>query len=319
MNAALFKSLQGIEERMRENLHSDVPLVHLIAEHLLSGGGKRIRPLLVILSARLCGYHRADLLDLASAVEFIHTASLLHDDVVDDSALRRGRASANSVWGNEASVLVGDFLFARSFSILVRFGNPRIMEILSGATEIMAEGEVLQLAGLQDPSSGIDHYLRVVRCKTAALMAAACRCGAVLGGVDAEGEAALEGFGLELGMAFQFVDDLLDYAGSEEEFGKTQGGDLSEGKLTLPLLQALRRAEPEERSSIQGIIARENKSSADFQRVFSFIERHDGFGAARNSARQRVEEAKNRLRIFADSPEKKELLDLADFLMERRC
>ncbi len=318
MNTTMLKNLAGIDERMRENLSSDVPLIPLISDHLLSGGGKRIRPLLVILCARLCGYHRSDLLDLASAVEFIHTASLLHDDVVDGSALRRGRASANSVWGNEASVLVGDFLFARSFTILVRFGNPRIMEILSSATEVMAEGEVLQLANIRNPCSDIDHYLHVVRCKTAALMAAACRCGAVMGGTDSARELALECFGLDMGMAFQFVDDLLDYVGTEDEFGKARGRDLAEGKLTLPLLHALRKGAPEEREGVMSVVSRGDKTAADFQRVFSFIERYDGIGEARKVARERVENAKGHLRIFPDSAEKKELLGLADFLMERR-
>ncbi|MBN1142443.1 MAG: polyprenyl synthetase family protein [Deltaproteobacteria bacterium] len=318
MKNYLLKGLEGVEERIAAHLRSDVALIHQVSGHLLSGGGKRIRPLLVILSARLCGYDRPELLDLASAVEFIHTASLLHDDVVDGSCLRRGRASANVIWGNEASVLVGDFLFARSFTLLVRFGNPRIMEILSGATEVMAKGEVLQLANIRSPSPDLGHYLHVVRCKTAGLMAAACRCGAVLGNADPEREAALEGFGLEIGMAFQFIDDLLDYVGEQDEFGKTPGSDLAEGKLTLPLLLALQSAPAAERESILEIVSRKRKTAAAFRKVVAFLERYDGIGQTRNEARQRLEKAKRQLGLFPDGTARNDLLELADFLMERR-
>ena len=274
--------------------------------------------MLLILCAGLAGYRDENLSDLASAVEYIHSASLLHDDVVDGAVLRRGNASANSLWGNEASVLVGDYLFAQSFSILVQFGNKKIMDILSQATVIMAEGEVLQLASVRNPIADLNLYLEIVRSKTAALISAACQCGGVVGEVTPEQELALKNFGLDLGMAFQFTDDVLDYVGEEDEFGKTRGTDFAEGKLTLPLIYALGRASGDERRAMEELFRRETIQEEDFKIVLDFVEKGEGFRFARDEAGKMADQAKSHLDIFPECEEKDALLALADHVIHRR-
>ncbi len=311
-------SLSQVENRIRKNLDSDVPLIHKISDYLLASGGKRIRPMLLILCARLSGYKGENLIDLATAVEYIHTASLLHDDVVDGAVLRRGNASANSVWGNEASVLVGDFLFAQSFSIMVQLGNRKIMDILSRATVVMAEGEVLQLANVRNPVIDLSLYLDIVRSKTAALISAACQCGGVLGDVEPEQELALKNFGLDLGMAFQFTDDVLDYVGEVDEFGKARGNDFAEGKLTLPLIYALNRVPDANRKVMEGIFAGEAVREEDFKATVSFVEEEEGFSFARQEAAKMAASAKTNLDLFPDCGEKDALLELADHVISRR-
>jgi octaprenyl-diphosphate synthase len=217
--ALLNDDMHRVELQFREDLASRVPLIRKVGEYVLASGGKRIRPMLLLLSARLAGYQGDAHIGLASVVEFIHTATLLHDDVVDKAVLRRGQDSANAVWGNEASVLVGDFLFAKSFSIMVRGGSLAILQVLSDATTMMAEGEVLQLVSTCDLDLAEECYIEVVQHKTAVLLAAACRCGAILGGVPTEQAEALAAFGMDLGIAFQFMDDALDYVADQAEFG----------------------------------------------------------------------------------------------------
>ena len=311
-------NLTRVENKIRKNLESQVPLIHKISDHLLASGGKRIRPMLLILCAGLSGYRGENLSDLATAVEYIHSASLLHDDVVDGAVLRRGNASANSVWGNEASVLVGDYLFALSFSILVQFENKKIMDILSRATVVMAEGEVLQLASVRSPAADLNLYLEIVRSKTAALISAACQCGGVLGDATAEQELALKNFGLDLGMAFQFTDDVLDYVGDVDEFGKTRGNDFAEGKLTLPLIYALSCASDSERKAVEELFSRETILEEDFKATVSFVEKGGGFKFARNEAVKMVVSAKKNLSLFPNCEEKKALLELADYVISRR-
>jgi octaprenyl-diphosphate synthase len=238
--------------------------------------------------------------------------------VVDGAVLRRGSASANSVWGNEASVLVGDYLFAQSFSILVQLGNRKIMDILSRATVVMAEGEVLQLANVRSPVADLDLYLDIVRSKTAALISAACQCGGVLGDVTPEQELALKNFGLDLGMAFQFTDDVLDYVGEVDEFGKTRGNDFAEGKLTLPLIYALSRAPDAERNAIDELFFRDTVQEADFSATVSFVENGKGFEFARREAEKMAASAKKNLDLFPDCEEKQALLELADHVISRR-
>jgi octaprenyl-diphosphate synthase len=232
--------------------------------------------------------------------------------------LRRGNASANSVWGNEASVLVGDFLFAKSFSIMVRGGNLQILRVLSDATTMMAEGEVLQLINTCDVDLDEDRYIAVVRNKTAILIAAACQCGGILGEVTPQQEAALSEFGMELGIAFQFMDDALDYVADQSEFGKAKGHDLAEGKMTLPLIHALRHCRAEEREKVAEIVEKEVLSSDDFAYVIDLIERCEGIEYTRTRARELVSRAKGLLEVFPDGPEREALFSLADYVVSRR-
>jgi len=309
--------LRRVEEQFRKDLESNVPLIRKVGEYVLSSGGKRIRPALLILAARLCGYGGDRHIPLASVIEFIHTATLLHDDVVDEATLRRGIASANTIWGNSASVLVGDFLFSKSFSLMVEHGDLKVLKALSDATTIIAEGEVLQLLCTSDMTMTEERYVEVVKCKTAVLLAAACRVGGILGGVDPSRENALAEFGMNLGIAFQIVDDTLDYIAREEEFGKSIGHDLEEGKLTLPLIHALSSCSDDERDLVSGVIVKDELEDDDFRAVFSIVERHGGIDYSRDRARHYVDQAKASLALFPDSPVKGALLELSDYVVTR--
>jgi len=307
-----------VERRFREDLESDVQLIRKVGEYVLASGGKRIRPMLLLLCARLAEYRGDQHIALASVVEFIHTATLLHDDVVDSAVLRRGNASANAVWGNEASVLVGDFLFAKSFSIMVRGGNLAVLQVLSDATTMMAEGEVMQLINTSDLDLDEERYMTVVRTKTAVLIAAACRCGGLLGGVNAEQDRALNDFGMDLGLAFQLMDDALDYVADQAEFGKARGHDLAEGKVTLPLIAALRKCTEEERHRVAAIVETEELSPDDFEYVASLIHRYDGFGYTCQKATELVERAQRSLSVFPEGTAREALHELAAFVVQRR-
>ncbi len=316
--ALLGNDLDKVEVQFKQDLNSDVALIRKVGEYVLASGGKRLRPMLLLLCARLSGYGGEYHIGLASVVEFIHTATLLHDDVVDGAVLRRGNASANSVWGNEASVLVGDFLFAKSFSIMVRGGSLRILEVLSNATTLMAEGEVLQLISTCDLDLTEERYISVVRNKTAILIAAACQCGGILGGVTEEQERALHDFGMDLGIAFQFMDDALDYVAEVSEFGKVKGHDLEEGKMTLPLIHTLRHCTDDEREGVAEIIEKDALSEEDLSFVTSLIDRYDGIAYTRRRAMDLVERVKENLALFPDSEDKEALYELADYVVSRR-
>src|SRR5512138_2108433 len=259
--ALIGEELKGVEEQFKKDLASDVPLIRKVGEYVLSSGGKRIRPALLLLAAKLCGYTGSRHIPLASVVEFIHTATLLHDDVVDEANIRRGIPSANTLWGNSASVLVGDFLFSKSFSLMVADGDLNVLRVLSAATTRIAEGEVLQLVCTSDLEITEERYIEVVVCKTAVLLAAACQAGAIIGGATAEQEAALAAFGMDLGIAFQLMDDTLDYVADEKEFGKSIGHDLEEGKITLPLIETLKRCSAAEREIVGCIVEKEELES----------------------------------------------------------
>jgi len=307
-----------VEAQLLADLDSPVPLIRKVGEYVFASGGKRVRPLLLLLCARLCGYEGNRQIGLAGVVEFIHTATLLHDDVVDSAEVRRGNSSANTIWGNEASVLVGDFLFAKSFSIMVRAENLNILQILSDATTRMAEGEILQLISTADIDIEESRYLEVVRSKTAVLIAAACEVGGVLGAVSKQKQEALREFGLDLGLAFQLMDDALDYVADEQEFGKSRGQDLEEGKITLPLIHTLNRCTPEEHAAIAAVIEKDEPEEQDFAQVFGLIERHQGIEHTRERARSHVEAAKERLSMFPDSEVRQALFELADYVVTRR-
>ena len=245
---------QAVDNLIRANLNSEVPMVEEIAAYLIEAGGKRLRPLLVLLCAKACGYQGNEHVKLAAVIEFLHTAMLLHDDVVDESDLRRGRETVNAAWGNAPSVLVGDFLHSRAFEMMVDIGNIRVMEILSKATNVIAEGEVQQLSFIRNPATTEVEYLEIISRKTAMLFQAAAHAGAVLAGADEKTEHALRDYGLHLGLAFQMVDDQLDYLGTPEELGKNIGDDLAEGKVTLPLIVAMRNGQPEQKAFIEDAI-----------------------------------------------------------------
>jgi len=315
--ALLQDDMAAVEDQFKKNLASDVKLVSQVGDYVLSSGGKRIRPMLLLLCARLCDYSGDKHIELAGVVEFIHTATLLHDDVVDSANLRRGNRSANSVWGNQASVLVGDFLFAKSFSVMVGSESLKILKILSDTTTQLAEGEILQLINTCDLEVDEPRYLQVVRDKTAILIAAACQVAGVLAGVDEEREQALREFGLEIGTAFQLMDDALDYVAEEEDFGKERGHDLFEGKMTLPLIHAYAKATPLEQDEIARIIDAEELVTADLDYICALIDAKNGIDYTRRKATERIEQAKQKLTLFADGEARQALFTLADYVVSR--
>ncbi|HWR87604.1 MAG TPA: octaprenyl diphosphate synthase [Acidiferrobacterales bacterium] len=289
-------------------LRSDVALINQIAQYIVSAGGKRIRPRLVLLFAGALGFQGSERFTLAATVEFIHTATLLHDDVVDESALRRGRDTANAVFGNAASVLVGDFLYSRAFQMMVAVNNLRVLDVLADATNVIAEGEVLQLMNMHDADLAVEEYLRVIRFKTAKLFEASARLGAMLAGADAATEEACADYGRSLGTAFQLVDDLLDYDGETHALGKNVGDDLREGKPTLPLLVAMARGEPAERDMVRHAI--EHGEVARLGDIVTVVRRTGALEVARQVARDEASKARGCLRHLPPSPQRDALLDL---------
>jgi octaprenyl-diphosphate synthase len=316
--ALIEEDLKKVELQFVKDLQSDVPLIRKVAEYVFSSGGKRIRPALLLLSARLCDYSGNRHVPMASVIEFIHTATLLHDDVVDNAHLRRGISSANILWGNEASVLVGDFLFSKSFSIMVADGDLNLLRALSNATTVIAEGEVLQLISMSDIDITEERYIDVVRSKTAILLATACQAGAILGKVPSEREVALHDFGMELGIAFQLIDDTLDYTSSEEQFGKCIGHDLKEGKITLPLIHTLKNCTSTERDAISLILEKDTLLEDDFTKVVGLVREYGGIDYTVGVARDYIASSKARLDVFADSPGKNALVKLADYILTRQ-
>lgn len=304
-----------------ERMDSPVALIPQLAAHIVAAGGKRLRPLLTLASARLCGYPGPEggtrHVDLAACVEFIHTATLLHDDVVDESQLRRGLASANAVFGNQASVLVGDFLFARAFELMVHDGSLKVLGILSKASATISEGEVLQLVTQNDLSTPEARYLEVIKGKTAALFSAACQVGAVVAGRPPAEEAALADYGMKLGIAFQLVDDALDYAADEATLGKTVGDDFREGKITLPVLIAFQASDAPEKDFWRRTIEQQEQTEADLHQAMRLIAGHDAIRLTLERAARFVHEAKSALAVFPDGPIRKALADVADYTVRR--
>jgi octaprenyl-diphosphate synthase len=299
-------------------MHSPVDLIPRLAAHLVQAGGKRLRPLLTLASARMCGHQGDRAVNLAACVEFIHTATLLHDDVVDESVLRRGLASANAVFGNKASVLVGDFLFSRAFELMVEDGSLPVLAILSRASATISEGEVLQLTTANDTGTTEEQYLEVIRCKTAALFAAACRIGAVVADRPRAEELALEAFGLNLGIAFQLADDVLDYAASQAKLGKTVGDDFREGKITLPVLLAFRRGDDAERGFWKRTMETPaQQQDGDLAQAMALMEKHGALRDTIARARHYGEVARDSLRIFPDSPIRRALDGAIAYAFER--
>jgi octaprenyl-diphosphate synthase len=306
---------QAVDRLILERLRSDVALINELGRYIINSGGKRLRPLLVLLASRACGYRGHDHIELAAVIEFIHTATLLHDDVVDASDLRRGNQTANAIWGNEAAVLVGDFLYSRSFEMMVSIGSMRVMEILSRTTNIIAEGEVLQLLNCHDPDTTEKRYRDVIRYKTAKLFEASAQLGAVLGKQPAHIEQAMACFGMHLGTAFQLIDDALDYGSSREDIGKNIGDDLAEGKPTLPLIHAMRNGTPEQVTAIRQAI--ENGGLDRIATVLEAIESTQAIAYTAQSAQDEADLAVEALAELPASPYKEALYGLAEFSVNR--
>ena len=309
--------LQACNQAIVARMHSPVALIPQLAAHIVAAGGKRIRPLLTLAAARMCGYAGDRHIQLAACVEFIHTATLLHDDVVDESLLRRGLASANAVFGNKASVLVGDFLFARSFQLMVEDGSLRVLEILSCASATISEGEVLQLVTQNDLSTDEARYLDVIKGKTAALFAAACQVGAVVAARPPAEEQALASYGMNLGIAFQLVDDALDYAADQATLGKTVGDDFREGKITLPILAAYAAGDEAEREFWRRTIETLDQTDADLDHAMELIARHGAIALTLARAADFAAQAKADLAMFPASALKDTLAAVADYTVSR--
>jgi octaprenyl-diphosphate synthase len=308
--------LAAVDAVIRVRLKSRVDLVDQVAEHIISGGGKRLRPLIVVLSARACGYTGSSHIDAAAFIEFIHTATLLHDDVVDGSSKRRGRATANSVYGNQTSVLVGDFVYSRAFQMMSAMGSQRVMEIMSEATNVIAEGEVLQLMNAGDPDTTEQRYLEVIYRKTARLFESGAEVAAVLAGASPSLQRALAAYGKHLGTAYQLVDDVLDYRSDPEQRGKNIGDDLAEGKPTLPLIHALQATSD---ASARGLIreAIESGGLAQLDPVLAAIESTGALEYTRRLAKDETDQALTALHALPETPYKKALAALARFAVER--
>ncbi|MDR3424506.1 MAG: polyprenyl synthetase family protein [Alphaproteobacteria bacterium] len=307
----------AVNQLIVQRMESRVDVIPRLAGHIIASGGKRLRPLLTLACAALCGYRGQRHRKLAASVEFIHTATLLHDDVVDDSALRRGNPSANALFGNEASVLVGDFLFSRAFELMVEDGSIDVLRVLSHASAVISEGEVLQLMTTGDSATSEQAYLEVVRAKTAELFAAACRIGAIVTSRPASEEEALRTFGLNLGIAFQIIDDVLDYSAEQERLGKTVGDDFREGKVTLPVILAIHRGTEAERAFWKRALNEGDRRDNDFAHAQDLVNRHHALRDATLRARHYGAIARDALGMFPDSPIKQALLDIVDFTIER--
>ena len=312
----LAPDMAAVDAVIRARLHSEVVLVNQIGEYIVNSGGKRLRPALVLLSAQAFGYQGAQHHNLAAVVEFIHTATLLHDDVVDESELRRGRETANALFGNAASVLVGDFLYSRAFQMMVETGEMRVMQVLADATNVIAEGEVLQLLNCHDADVDVANYMRVIHCKTAKLFEAAMRLGAILGKVSVADEEAAAKYGMHLGTAFQLIDDVLDYSADEAQTGKHLGDDLAEGKPTLTLIHAMQTGTAEQAAVVRAAI--EDGDVARLPEVQAIIQATGALDFTRQQALRETEAACAAISSFADTHFKRALVELANFAATRQ-
>ena len=317
----LLESIQStmdqLEDQLVQQLRSRVPVAFEIGAHIMNSGGKRIRPQLTVIAARMGGYTGIHAVTLSGAIECIHTATLLHDDVVDSADTRRGRPAANTLWSNEMCVLGGDFILAKAFTALTSIQNLRILEIVSRTTERLSEGELFQMMNIGNMDFSEKDYLQVITDKTAVLMEAACRGGSILGGLDSEKEEALARFGFNLGIAFQMTDDVIDYRSEKETMGKNPGKDLEEGKLTLPLIASLRGASPEERAAVKEMIHGKTVTNEDLAWVRTFLDRRGGLTETLSRSRDYLNSAVESLAIFPDSEEKRALIKLSDRILHR--
>jgi octaprenyl-diphosphate synthase len=317
LTALVADDIKAVNTLIVQRMHSPVAMIPQLAGHIVAAGGKRLRPMLTLAAARMCGYEGDRHLALATCVEFIHTATLLHDDVVDESDLRRGNDSANAIWGNKASVLVGDFLFSRSFELMVEDGSIDVLRILSNASSIIAEGEVLQLMTANDTQTGETAYLEVITSKTAKLFAAASQLGAVVADRPKVEEDALEAFGLNLGIAFQLIDDVLDYSAVQAELGKAIGDDFREGKITLPVILAFRRGDNDERAFWRRTLEELDQEDSDLEHAITLMTKHESLRDSAERARHYGAIARDALGIFEDCTEKTAFHELIEFCIQR--
>jgi octaprenyl-diphosphate synthase len=309
--------LQQVEKYLNKYITSEVKLIPEVSHHLIDSGGKRFRPLLLLISAGLCGYKGNNRFPMAAVMEFIHTATLLHDDVIDKAIMRRGKTSANNIWGNAASVLVGDFLYSKSFTLMTEIENIAILKLMSEVTNVMSEGEVFQLMKCGDVKMTEEEYLTIIEKKTAVLISAACACGAILGSASKEQTSALTQFGRNIGMAFQMTDDTLDYMAKEKEFGKSIGKDLEEGKITLPLIYALKKCTAKERKIIKELMVRKKASQKAVRQILGFIQKYNGIEYSLKCAENFISDAKARLNLFPESVEINQLHAVAEYILSR--
>ena len=307
-----------VDKFIIEQLYSEVSLVESIGHYIVRAGGKRMRPILVLLSARGSGLENDQHVPMAAVIEFIHTATLLHDDVVDMSMLRRGRPTVNAEWNNPSSVLVGDFIYSRAFQILVKISDMRIMEIIANTTNKIAEGEVLQLIEKNNRESSEESYMRVITNKTAILFQAAAKCGAILANADPKIEEAFESFGMQLGIAFQLIDDVLDYSGNADTLGKNIGDDLAEGKSTLPLIYAMQNCSPTQRKEILKSLRAENLSEGMLTNIIEIVQKSGGLDYTKKLAESRAEIAAKHLKILPESKYKGSLETMVEFSVNRK-
>lgn len=317
LQALTADDMELVNKTILKRMDSPVALIPELAGHLIASGGKRLRPMLTLASAHLIGYEGKRHIGLAAAVEFIHTATLLHDDVVDESNMRRGKKTANLIWGNQPTVLVGDFLFSRSFELMVESDSLRVLKILANAAAVITEGEVLQLTTANDLSTSEDKYLQVITAKTAVLFAAACEVVGVVADQGKDVETALEAYGRNLGIAFQLVDDALDYSAKQATLGKEIGDDFREGKVTLPVILAYRRGSDEERAFWKATMERRKQDTEDLDRALALLTKHGTLNDTIERARHYGAMAKDSLAIFPDGPAKKALIDIVDFCVMR--
>lgn len=316
IQALIADDMQAVNNLIQESLKSDVVLINQLNHYIINNGGKRLRPMLALLAARACGYDKQQHIDIAAIIEFIHTATLLHDDVVDESDMRRGKDTANNIWGNQAAVLVGDFLYSRSFEMMVDVGQLPIMQVLAQATNVIAEGEVLQLLNCNDADTTEKRYLDVIYSKTAKLFEAACRLGAILAERSDAEISAMANYGMHLGTAFQIVDDILDYSASADEMGKNVGDDLAEGKPTLPLIIALQRSEGSDATMIREAIEQGGLDHID--EIIAIINKTGALEYSKDVAEKETALAIESLSVFPDSKEKTALSELAWFSIRRQ-
>ncbi len=312
------KDLKKLEYAIDSLDSTDVKIIKKMVNHIIKSGGKRVRPILVILTSKLCGFKGQKHIKYAAVIEFIHTATLLHDDVVDNAEMRRGSSTVNTLWGNEASVLVGDFLYSKSFELMSKDGNKKIIEAVSRATTILSEGEILELLKTSDPDTTEDEYFEIVNKKTAILFSVACEIGAILAKVDNRKKQLLKEYGKNLGIAFQLVDDLLDYTAHDNKFGKQIGTDLKEGKVTLPLIHTLRSAHESEKELIKERLTERAVSTSDFEKIKGIIEKCGGFEYTYNTTKGYIDDARRCLDGFPPSRYKDALLSLTDMMLTRK-
>jgi octaprenyl-diphosphate synthase len=309
--------LQQVERYINEHVTSEIKLIPEVVHHLIDSGGKRFRPLLLLICTRLCGYRGESRFPMATVMEFIHTGTLLHDDVIDQAPIRRGKTSANKIFGNAISILVGDFLCFKSYMLMTGIGNLDILKLISETGDIMSEGEVFQLSKCGDINLTEEEYFSIIEKKTAVLISASCAAGAILGSAPREKIDALAQFGKNAGMAFQITDDILDYMSKGEDFGKSIGKDLEEGKITLPLIFTIKQSTEEEKNKIKEIITRQKSSQKAAREILRLIKKYNGIDASLQSAAGYISEAKSKLSICSDCPEKDHLNAVAGYILTR--